>query len=882
MGSERGRTAIGRGAGAAAIVVLVALTAGATRGRAQCVPGVFTVSPPPSAVNFGKTVVSIGDRDGDGYEEYVVADPDRSSGNGEVSFYDGRSNAWLKSTFGAAGERLGTALAVSGKRLLIGGPGYSGDRGRVRVYDIPSLTPGTTFIGSATGYRFGHALAGIEDVDGDAIPDFVVGIPGHGGGRGRVEVYRSRGGTWSRNGLFSSGSYGTSIAVGDVDDDGAPELIVGSPTLNVSTRPRSGRVSISEIASGLPRTSWVDGTNANEEFGTHVATLAQGDGADAWVATTRGPAVTGGGRADVHGPGGRLATLTGLGNHFFAVAIANAGDWDEDGYDELLIGSTATASIPPAAPAGEVRLVNGRTFSVHYQRRAARTFGASVAALHDAKPHGMPRVLAGAPDGTASGGAVQIVYPRVAPARDVVMLTEVTWAGSACVELTNFGSTPRDLTDWRVQWRNAVTTNTSSDINTTINPGESIVLRQFNGTCSVAPGTRTFTRLTVPPGFNGGAQVIGLFNSKRRVLNEVAIGSTTLRTFSGRIRGAVPTNAGPIGTIERFWGLDSNAGADWTLQRGSSLGLESRSSGQRGTDPLTICKVVINETADLPDLVELRAPQSAVDLQGWSLLVSEAQCRAQRPITPWSASTVVPGNAFYVVGEGAPPVEKPSGVGYVDILPLGFNIPWGTREYSCALYDGFGRLVDLMITSNEDACLRHNHPRAPQPVQSMVGTAPRNSADPSIGRDPISSDRDLGSDWFSLPVRTMGSANVPSTAAGHWQSLDVRLSHTGQDGGLALIVNGGPTAAGASWATFFSLTKCLGTGPKPVALCAPLHHSVGAPPLTGFFDADGSTRVDLPAGSVACALGLELVLYAYTSTGLRYTRVLDYTACGCP
>ena len=38
---------------------------------------------------------------------------------------------------------------------------------------------------------------------------------------------------------------------------------------------------------------------------------------------------------------GLQATLTGSGTTYYGYALANAGDWDEDGYEELLVGAPA-------------------------------------------------------------------------------------------------------------------------------------------------------------------------------------------------------------------------------------------------------------------------------------------------------------------------------------------------------------------------------------------------------------------------------------------------------------------------------------------------------------------------------------------------------------
>src|SRR5262249_32021916 len=92
--------------------------------------------------------------------------------------------------------------------------------------------------GQASDTLFGSAVTSIGDVDGDGVPDFAVGAPltlGPGGDGyldGRVLVYSgaSKALLLELNPLRHRGFFGgTLAAAGDLDGDGVPDLIIGAP-----------------------------------------------------------------------------------------------------------------------------------------------------------------------------------------------------------------------------------------------------------------------------------------------------------------------------------------------------------------------------------------------------------------------------------------------------------------------------------------------------------------------------------------------------------------------------------------------------------------------------------------------------------------------------
>jgi hypothetical protein len=212
----------------------------------------------------------------------------------------------------------------------------------------------------------------------------------------------------------------------------------------------------------------------------------------------------------------------------------------------------------------------------------------------------------------------------------------------------------------------------------------------------------------------------------------------------------------------------------------------------------------------------------------------------------------------------------------------------GSNEFTCALYDNLGRLVDLVRATGDDDTVVHNQPRLPSAWDDFTGAAVRadGAGDNVIGRLMVPSpvfpgvivavDTDTGADWRPLFTRSMGSENTAWVGnAGLGDILDVRLHDTAAGQGLTLIQNAGPARAGHAYSFFFSLGHLqgqgafFGLGPDAISNWLLV---LASPPFSGLLDARGSARFDIPSGSFGTGLDLDCIFILQDLSGQLAAR----------
>lgn len=339
--------------------------------------------PNSALARAGEVVANAGDVDGDGFDDWTVASPSHAGAfpqGGRVQLF--RGGAGTLSTTAAwtldaeqAGEALGEVQGVAAAGdvdgdgyadLIVGGANYDSgalvDAGRARVYlggpTGLSATAAWTFVGAGADERFGSAVAGAGDIDGDGYHDVLVGAPGFDSGRGRVYFFRgSRAGlepTPARvmlhpePALATPASFGLGLAIaGDVDGDGFDDVLVSAPHSQAGQRAylfRGGR----KGPLGPPTWSY-----ANVEWSLLPQWTLQARGAGDVNADGFADVVIGAeledfraGRAYLFlggAPGGLATTpawqVSGAPNARVGRAVGAAGDVNRDGYGDLAVGA---------------------------------------------------------------------------------------------------------------------------------------------------------------------------------------------------------------------------------------------------------------------------------------------------------------------------------------------------------------------------------------------------------------------------------------------------------------------------------------------------------------------------------------------------------------
>lgn len=373
---------------------------------------------------FGAAICSVADLDGDGVAELLVGAPraGRSARTGEirgaVHLFSGRDGRRLWTRLGAPGDWLGFALADA--RGDLDGDGI-GDvfvgapmRGKGGAADALSGKHGgviRSFPATGTGDGAGRAVASAGDVDGDRIPDLLMGAPhsrSAGPLAGAVEL---RSGSTGEVLLSRRGAPGDQLghgvaAVEDLDGDGWQDLAVGAPLADAGGF-NSGQVLVLSSSDGRVLQE-LAGLATGDLFGSTVSAIGDLDGDGRGELITTAPlADVGGldsGAAYVHSSatGALLLVLPGKSPGSYLSAVGAIGDLDRDGRVDLGVGAASEDGPEPGpgTESGSLRLHSGLDGSViaqHLGPRSRSWYGAAITGLGDVNGDGTDDLAIGAP-----------------------------------------------------------------------------------------------------------------------------------------------------------------------------------------------------------------------------------------------------------------------------------------------------------------------------------------------------------------------------------------------------------------------------------------------------------------------------------------------------
>jgi MYXO-CTERM domain-containing protein len=334
---------------------------------------------------FGFSVASAGDVNSDGYDDVIVGALNyaiNQASEGGAFIYHGSAGGLItppartllggqeSASFGQAVSGAGDTNNDGYDDVIIGADRYNG--GQVEEGGVFVFRGSAAGIGAShdqllevnqTSAHFGYSLSRAGNVNGDAYDDVIIGAYLYNGGlagEGRAFLFTGSGAglvqnAWVAEGNQANANFGISVAgVGDVNNDGKDDVLIGAPAYDGGLTDE-GRVYLyAGSASGLDATAYwtIDGeqTGAGMGLGVGGGGDVNGDGyADILVGAYKyDNAPNDEGRAFAFygseaGPGALLGIWTSesdqSGTPLFGLSVAGAGDVNNDGYDDVIIGA---------------------------------------------------------------------------------------------------------------------------------------------------------------------------------------------------------------------------------------------------------------------------------------------------------------------------------------------------------------------------------------------------------------------------------------------------------------------------------------------------------------------------------------------------------------
>ncbi|EKD76355.1 MAG: FG-GAP repeat protein [uncultured bacterium] len=374
----------------------------------ESTPTVLRSDNAPGSV-YGSALAQVGDVNGDGYEDLVVAD-----------YEDGSAGSSTGAVYGYYGSASGVAT-----------------------------TADWTVIGDGLNYQFGYSVDAAGDVNNDGYADVLIGERSAGDdAQGSVHLYYgSTSGlattsSWTANGSDDNQYFGNDVAgIGDINGDGYDDIAVTTGLANEPSSSGGTLVSVFYGSATTPNTtadwSYMD---YSSQFFEQVNNLAgagdvNGDGyADMVLGSPefiRSSAMLG--QINIF-----LGSATGftrlpnakyagrVANARFGLSVTGAGDVNNDGYDDVMVGAPDYTNIE--SQEGAVAVYYGSATGLSrvgmWTKESNVTnayYGVRMSPLGDIDGNGYTDMLVGAPLYPNAGGT-GVAYIRGGSATGVLRL----------------------------------------------------------------------------------------------------------------------------------------------------------------------------------------------------------------------------------------------------------------------------------------------------------------------------------------------------------------------------------------------------------------------------------------------------------------------------
>lgn len=490
--------------GAGAVWILFLNADGTVQSHRKILPPVFDTAFSAQGIRrmrvkrFGFGLAGLGDLDGDGTTELAVGarrGDMHGEGSGAIWILSLQPNGnILRSTKisatagGFSGlldphDLFGHTLALASDQdgngvpdLLVGAPGDDDVRENAGAVWRLSLSAEGTVVGwskisafsnglATLGFNnlFGEGIAEIGDLDGDGVPDLLVGAPGIGTGGTLWALFMNSDGTVksvrqnvppandSQATFEGRGGWGASLAaLGDLDGNGIPDALVASPGRRT---PTTGWVWCLDLrVNGSIRSLHAYGTEnwtepnfvlsyGGSSFGAAVASLGDRDGDGGLELAVGQPNDNALWMVHLDADQNvtrveKLSRNTGFpagvaGGDQFGQALEVIGDLDGNGFEDLAVGAPGDEDghvggggqfdygavwilfFGPGGSIIDVQEISGTQGGLSLGLSSESKFGAAIAAVGDLDGDGVIDLAVGAPGrhiGLASSGGVYVLF----------------------------------------------------------------------------------------------------------------------------------------------------------------------------------------------------------------------------------------------------------------------------------------------------------------------------------------------------------------------------------------------------------------------------------------------------------------------------------------